>query len=481
MSFVQWAILIAHPVEVERPDHSPPQLRVALMTSSLALQGLVRLVISALVGRHAGPTALAQVAAGLAVASILSLLWPSATGAAASRFVAAARAHPDEGEARRVTAHLGRRTLQACTLLAPIAGTVWLLRGGSVDASLVVAGLTAGLGGYAFIRGVHNGASQLVRLVTWDCTLSFVGILATVWMLRSGHDGVVVLAPLAAVYLLLTAGGWPRRGVGTTTSASDIDHFILWGTIGSLASAGLIHVTMIVAAHRLPGLEAGQFAAALNLVAPAALLANSFSLALFPQISATFARGDNAAAIAMTSRATDVMTFIMGGTFGGLTLFAPWIVSTIWGSEFSHAATIFAVLAIGPLCRAVSMPAVTSISSRDRTGVRQTGTSTFAGALLATLIWIMMPEAGWAGVAAGYSAAMALTAAQNVVTAARRDHSRWCRPWIILALGALAIGLLCDFRDRQDLNLLTTLILGSLALLLWTAVNWPTVRSLTKI
>lgn len=480
MTAIAWAATLVRPVDVTRPDSTPPRLRVVLAAVNLGLQGLVRLTISVLVGHQAGPTALAQVASALAVASVLSLLWPSATGTAAARFISAAREHHDPSEAGRVTAHLGRRTLQASALLAPIAAIYWSARGGHPIDSLIVGALTLGLGGYAFVRGVHNGANQLVRLVAWDCALSLAGIIATAVLLSTGHRGLIALAPLAIAYLVLTVAGWPWGGGRISAAASEMDHFVLWGTIGSIASAGLIHITMIVADHRLPGAEAGQFAAALNLVAPAALLANSFSMAFFPQIAATFARGDEGGAIAMATRATDAMILIMGATFGGLSLMAPWVVTLLWGAPFSSAAAIFPVLAIGPLARAVSMPAVTTISSRDRAGVRKAGTSTLAGLCAALLIWVLLPDLGWVAVAMGYSAAMTLTAAQNIYTASRRDRLPWFTPWTRLTLGALCLAGLCILRNHYSWGFLATAVICLLALLLWVAVNWTATRALLK-
>lgn len=480
MSLSQWAGVIARPVHVERPDSSPPRLRVVLVTASLGLQGLVRLTISVLVGQQAGPSALAQVASALAVASILSLLWPSATGVAASRFVAAAREHTDTAEPRRVTAHLGRRTMQASVLLAPAGAVFWTLRGGDLADSLIVALLTLGLGGYAFVRGVHNGANQLVRLVAWDCVLSLAAMIATAVLLASGSTGVVALGPLAIAYLVITIAGWPWGGKGAPRAASEIDHFVLWSTVGSLASAGLIHITMIVADHRLLGEEAGHFAAALNLVAPAALLANSFSMAFFPQIAAAFARDDPRGAVRMASQATSAMTLVMGATFGGLTIMAPWVITLLWGSAFGPSALVFPVLAIGPLCRAVSMPAVTTISSRNRAGVRRASTSTLTGLAVALVIWVALPGSGWVGVAAGYSAAMTLTALRNVVEAVRRENLPWLAPWSRLLVGAVGVAALCVVRDHFELSFTVTTAVCLLALTVWTALNAPAARSLIR-
>ncbi len=462
---------LVRPIRLESPDPAPARWRAVLTTSSLILQGLVRLAISVLVGKEAGPSALAQIAAGLAAASILSLLWPSATGAAASRFIAAAQTAGNVGETYRVAAHLGRRTAQASFALAPLGGGYWLLTGGSVTGAGTISLLTLGLGGYAFVRGVHNGSRQLVRLVVWDLAASLGGVVAVATMLSRGHTDVTVLTPLAISYIALSVFGWPRGGHGKAANSSEMDHFVLWATLGSLASSGLIHITMLLAEHRLLETTAGQFAAAINLVAPAALFANSFSMVLFPEIAAAFAIGDEARAVALTRRATDALVLIMGAAFGALVLLAPWIVDFLWGVDFGPAAAIFPVLSIGPLARAVSMPAVASLSSRERAGVRAATTASFTGLAAAGLVWACFSEAGWFTVAAGYSTALVVTAVRLMVKAARRDGLALMGASARLVIGGLAVTAIYLLRNRLEWSLTMTTLASLGALGVWAMAN----------
>lgn len=470
---------ILRPVRVDRSDGLPSRVRPLFTTASLVLQGAVRMVISIAVGRLAGPEALGQVTAALATASILSLLWPSATGAAASRFIAAGQGSTSPRESKAAAAWLARRTLQATLLLAPLASAYWLLRGGSLGEALVLAALTAGLGGYAFVRGVHTGSRQLLRLVVWDSLASFGGILGTLLMLQSGWEGPMVLLPLALAYLGLTAAGWPYGVTGRPDATGDLDHFVMWSSLGTVASAGLIHFTMIVAEERLDPIEAGHFAASLNLVAPAALLANAFSMVLFPSLAAAFAAGDKGRALMLTRKATDGLIAVMVLIFGGLVLLAPWVVALLWSEAFRDTANVFAVLAIGPLLRAVSMPAVTSLSSRERAGVRASATSTLLGVGVAAAFWLL-PWEGWVPVALGYSMAMSATAGRLVLRAWLQDRPAWGGSWARFGLACAVVGGVTWLRESHDWGLDMMFVLTLALAGVWVLIHLRTMRSLLR-
>lgn len=473
---------LIRPVDLTREDPTPTRLRFLLTTLSLGLQGAMRLAISVLVGQSAGPTALAQVATGLATASILSVLWPSATGAAASRFIAAAQASPDPQAVYLVTGHLNRRMVQASAVLAPIGAAYWLLIGGTLGGALTIALLTIGIGGYAFVRGVHNGARQNIRLAGWDILASGSAVLATALLIHYDVPGVLLLLPIAMAYCVVTLTGWPRTRRYPGRSTKDIDHFILWSTLGSLASAGLIHLTMLMANHRLPGHEAGIFAAAINLVAPAALLANSFSMVFFPQISAAFARADIKGASLIAIRSTEILVYVMGGSFGLLTLYSPWVVTLLWGEAFHNAAAIFPILALGPLARAVSMPAVTSMSSRGTDGVRRASAATFAGLLVAIATWFLTSfDTPWLPIAIGYSAAMTTTAASLLLQAILRNNLPIQIALLKLTIAVSCVATLLYFQSHHEWGLMTTSTVSFIALLLWSAAHSRTIHALTKM
>ncbi|OLT28510.1 hypothetical protein BJF82_03235 [Kytococcus sp. CUA-901] len=465
-------------VVIDHSDGDGPRTRTILSTGSLVLQGMVKLALSIAVGRMMGPHALAQVTAALAVASILSLLTPSAIGSAASRFLAATQAQGEPGPLRQVTGHLGRRLLQSCLLLAPLGVVYWVATGHGLADALTIGLLTIGIGGYAFARGVHTGAQQVRRLVTWDLFVSMLGVVGTVGMAALGFRPVTTLLPLAFGYLLITVASWPPTAAGRPTIAAEMDHFIRWGTLGTVISAGLMHLAMLVAEARLEPDLAGSFAAALNLLSPAGLLATSLTMVLFPSIAAAFGRGDNAGALRLTRTASDDLVFIMVALFGSLSILAPWVVTILWGERFVSAGVIFPILALGPLSRAVSMPSVTSMSARDRDGIRHSATSTLMGFGLAVLIWLAAPGPAWVAVAAGFSAAMTFTAVQNIVRATRHDGHRWTPTWARFAFGVGSVLAVLVVRDQWSLGLMITTFMTASWLVAWSAMNGRAVRHL---
>lgn len=467
-------------VDIDRPETGGPRARTIYSTGSLAIQGIVRLAISVIVGRLAGPEALGQVMTGLSVASLLSLLWPSATGAAASRFLAAGQEVGDTQELRRVAGHLSRRTLVASLALAPAAVIYWALTHHDLPGAAVLGLLTLGLGGYAYARGVHTGARQVRRLVVLDMVGSLLGLAGTVALAAAGLQSVVVLSPLAVAYLAITVASWPPARSGTPANAEEMDHFVRWSTLGTVASAGLMQMVMVVAAHKLDGPTTGAFAAALNLISPAALLANSFALVLTPDIAAAFGRGDRDGAVEMVRRSTEGLVAVMVIVFGVAVLLAPWVVLALWGSAFHATSAIFALLSIGPLARAVAVPTVSSLSSRDRKGVEHAAMSTIAGLLVALAIWWVAPAQGWFVVAMGFSLAMILTAAQNVVRAWRLDSHRWGATWLRLLLGVAAVGATTVFRDKQDWPIGLTVLVTTALVVVWVTAHRRILTSILR-
>lgn len=96
-----------------------PGLAEVLGTIGVGVQGAQRLLITFLVAHVAGRDAVGVVATAVSTAlllSLLSLLWPTTTGGAASKFVAVARGEGDKVQTWAVAAQLARRTV-ATTLL----------------------------------------------------------------------------------------------------------------------------------------------------------------------------------------------------------------------------------------------------------------------------------------------------------------------------------------------------------------------------
>lgn len=112
---------VLRPLSLHSPDDASGVQRLSLSVVGLAVQGGVRFVTIVSIGRLGGAAALSTVAGAISLAQLLSLLWPTTTGSAASKFVALGRGKVDPTEVVAVTSHLARRTGQASSLLATAA------------------------------------------------------------------------------------------------------------------------------------------------------------------------------------------------------------------------------------------------------------------------------------------------------------------------------------------------------------------------
>ena len=465
-------------IPLDEPSSLNPTSRTVLATGSMALQGGVRLLLSILVGRASGPEILAQVMACLAAASMLSILWPTAAGTAATRFVAAGLTTRDGKESRQVAAELGRHALGSSVLLAPVGAIYWYWRSGILLESLIVAWLVVGLSMYPLVRGIAMATGHLRRLLIWDVVGTGVGVAGCAVLALIGIQGALLLAPLALGYTLICFFNQvPMRGEKNSENG-EISHFILWGTLGSLASAGLIQLVMLVAEARLTPGTAGSFGAALSLIAPAALVANSLTMILFPSMSATFARGESTKALRMALDSTRTLVFIMTALFGILAIFSPWISVALWGEDFALASLIFPVLALGPLARAVSMPAVTSMSARGRDGVRHATLSTIPGSLAAALLWIGTGGDSWVTVALGYSGAMTLTAVSNIIRATVQDGHAWGWTWLRFVIAVASLAITLTALHRYHLGFWVACCIAGVLFVAWIAWNREVVNKI---
>lgn len=99
------------PVRLDQPSSGSLASRGLLGAIGVGVQGAQRFLITFLVAHLAGRDAVGVVATAISTALLLSLLWPTATGSAASKFVARARGAGDVSQTQAVAAQLARRTM----------------------------------------------------------------------------------------------------------------------------------------------------------------------------------------------------------------------------------------------------------------------------------------------------------------------------------------------------------------------------------
>lgn len=426
---------------------SPPEARIAARGGqallSVVLQGGVRFLASFLVGRFTNPATLALVSSGMSLANLLSLAWPTTVGAGASRFIARARG---EGSDIQAVAHfLGTRTLQASVVLSLCAVPIWMFLGGSLSEGLVVGLLVISYSCYAFTRGVHYGAGQTSRQLKWDMLASSLSIAGVLLVLVTPLPNILVLGSLALSYGAYALACWPwgARGALDAPARREMDVFVAWGSLGTVASAGFAQFAMIVAVAVAGHDEAGQFAAAMVLAAPAAMIANSLAQVLFPSMAVAFGRGDQASVHRQLDQATRVLTAVMVLLYGLVVVGARPLVSGLWGADYADAAILIPMLLLPGMIRSIASPSQGAISISSRGGIAYSSVTSVAGALAGATVWVLMPSSwGVVGVAAGYAVGTTLIAAVLYVRAWRQHRQGWTVLTSVLVGGTATMAVL---------------------------------------
>jgi O-antigen/teichoic acid export membrane protein len=378
----------------------------ALAMAGVVFQGVSRFATSLLVGRLGGPTALGLLASALSTAQLLSLFWPISTGGAASKFVARARGRRDAGEASAIARHLRLRTLQATVVLGLAAVPVWMtVDNGDLVGGLCVAIMVVGYSGYSFTRGLHFGAAQVLRATEWDLATGTLGIIGVTVALALSVRGVFLVLPLAVAAMTYTIACWPWRARGAISTAlqQEVDKFVALATIGTLASAGFLQLSVVAARIAGGSQGAGQYAAAFALAFPLSIVAGSLSLVLYPAMSRAVGRGDYTLFRRQTDYATRFLALGMVTAVGCLTLCSRSVISIVWGVHYQASGKLLPVLLFAVLVTTLGVPSVNSLTSRTQKGIIVATSASVVGLTVGALLWMFLaPWIGVLGIAVGY-------------------------------------------------------------------------------
>jgi putative peptidoglycan lipid II flippase len=308
---------------------------------------------------------------------------------------------------------------------------------------------TAAYSGYSFTRGIQFGTGQVVRATTWDVLSAVGGIAALAAVLATGARGGVLLLPLVLSYGAYTLASWPRdvRRHAPLDPAlrRELDHVIVLGVSGTLASAGFLQIAMIVAKGTDPE-GAGQFAAAMATATPASLLATSLSLVLFPSLAEAWGRGDREQFADQTDRAARVLMVVMVTIFGSLALCSRLVMGLLWGEGFDADSPIFPLLVVAIMCTTVAVPAVNALMTRSRRLMQVTSGASFAGLCTGALAWwLLTPSLGAEGVALGFLLGSLVSGGVPQLAEWRVGQHRWTfhllrLPVAVALVAALLLG-----------------------------------------
>ncbi|MGO4453174.1 lipopolysaccharide biosynthesis protein [Arthrobacter sp. RAF14] len=444
-------------------------------------QGLVRFLYSVLIGRFLGPVVLANVNSGISLALLLSLLWPTSSGQAATRYVAEFRGAGKPEQARAVATYLGRRVLVSGVLLALITVFVsYFILNLGLWTSFGSGALLLGFAGWSYARGVQYGAGLIVRASLWDTAGSVLAIVLLLGVLFF-HAEPLLLLPLSIGYGAYAVICWPRRSGRPLDKElrGTVNKFVSYGVLGTLSSTGMLQLAMIWANFVGTKVDTGHFAAALSLATPATMVARTFSQVLFPSMAEATGRNDSASLRRQTDIATKGMFIVMTGVFGTLALASPLVMLVLYGPSFSEADTLLAILLVAVLFTTLPIAAVNRLNSMGLNGARGVSLTAAGGLLLALLLWAVLgPPLGVLGIAIGYLCVVTTTSAVPIIWAWRLDDQRWLGMVIRVLLGlAVAIGAFILCRGLGASPLVHAGAAVAFAII-WFAVNWHDIKHL---
>lgn len=455
--------------------------RGALSFVGVMLQGGVRFLYSVLIGRFLTPALLAATNSAISLALFVSLLWPTATATAATKFVSRAHGAGEEDLALAVARHLGRVSMAAAALLALGAGGFsWFFQARhDLGAAVLVALLVLAWSGYTYVRGLHFAVQQVARATLWDGISAVVALALLVAVIAAGADALL-LAPLTAGYALYAVCGWPRGARSGTLPAAlraEINQFTFWTVVGTLASTGLLQLSMLIAHGTSSPDDAALYAVALTLATPLSMIARSFSLVLFPSMARAAGRADHSSMRRQTDLSTRGLVAAMGLLFGVLAIVGELVIVIAFGTRYAEAFVPLVILLAACFLVTVNIGVVNALSAGKASGVRLPALFSVAGMVigLGTMV-IAVPMGGIAAVAAGYLAGAVVIGLGPIIWVWVRDGMHWGWTFVRATVGVACAAGLIVLDELWGLPGLATIGTAAVFGAVWLGLMWPEVR-----
>ncbi len=462
--------------------------RAAFSTYATAVQGLARLVYSLLIGHFGSRELLGQTNSSLSLSVLTSQLWAAPAGAAGTRFVALREALGDEEGAKVVARHLAMRTALLSLVLpavVAVSGSLWLDFGPAQTAGTVAVAVAYSL--YSTVRGVTFGHLRFRQVAVWDTVAGATALVAVTLVLVLDLTALTLL-PLALGYAVFVVACRPARVRGRVEPRlrREIDHFVLFGAVSGLASGGLLQLSQIAAHWSGGAAVAGDFAAALTLATPTAMLSVALSAVLVPPLVDAAGRGDWASVRGQGDAIVRRLVAIFVGLFGTLVIASPLIIEVVWGERYRAAATVLPILLLAVMLTSIALGATTAMQVTRSWGPRVVAALNVIGLLVSLALWPWLSASfGIVGVAVGYLLGAGTASVAALVVVWRAERQAWVGVATRLVAGtALFVGLAVGVRALEGSARLAA-ELGAVVLfaVVWAAVSrrdvaalWATVR-----
>lgn len=422
----------------EAVEGSPPRIASAfvLTVAGVFVQGLSRLGYSILVGRLLGAEALGDVGSVIALASVLVLLWPAASGNAVSKFVALASGENDPATARASARFSGVHAVVAGVLLGAVAALVvtWYFRlpwHAAASAALLVLSMS----GYNYARGLRVGRRHFESAALWDAVTSLLTLTLLTGVLLARWSSVLLL-PLVAGYLLYAVSAWPGGRGGRLPAARrrEIVRFTAWSSLNILAAGGLLQLSIVVARQWSTPAELGWYAAAVQLATPASMLSGALMTAIAPTIVRHYAVGDMEGLRRQLDAIMRMAVAFFLPLFAVAILWSPVIIVVVYGTAFRDGAPLLAILLLA-VSASSFIAANARLNGTDERGIRDLALVNIGSLVGGLALMVPLGSAiGVTGAAVGYGAGALASALVPFALVWRRDSM----PWGGVALRVLA-------------------------------------------
>lgn len=466
-------------VEGEQPTKKESTIAVVVT----ALQGLMRFLITVIVGRLGGVQDLGNFASANAVNQLGSTFGPTTIAQASSRFTGFSLGRANQGEVDYVVGLVVRFGLVSSILVSIGSGLVWhTVFNGSFGQTCVVALASFGLSMVAVTRSTLFGALNHRRVARCDLLVTTASILGALVVMLAGLPGVMVLLPIGlamTVYGLVNIPVMPAA-----TACDDVRRkflvFCALNSLGTICSAGFVQLGVIHVAAVAGTAGTGLYAAALALTNPITLIVGSLISIVSPRFAFFFGKGEDSEAQSLTDFVLRIFILVGGLTVGLGVLLSDLIIGIFFGSAYAQSSALFVMLLSATVIRSIASPAVSSLNGRSNTGLAVSTVASASGLILGVIIWSFLIPNSVQGAASGFAIGTVATAVIIYCAEWKIGRHDWLAPSckVVFAAG-LILSLYWAAGQIEDSALLT--LAAALFVIAWLALNLSEVRVLKSI
>jgi len=361
--------------------------QAAFTLSGTLAQGLARIAIPILVGRFADPESLAHVSLALSVCVLLSMVWPTPAGTAASRY-----AVDDSPRSRRALQTLRSSTAIALAVVAVASFGIVLGLTASVGLAFLAALVTVTYSAYFFTRGVFLGRFRARKLAVWEIVGALVAVVGALLSLLAGA-WIGALVALAVGYLLIAVAGWPwSRSDGQPIDRSVLS-FTAHNAVANAASNGMVQLAMVVAFAVSGSIEAALFAAAFSLATPASLFGQAINQVLIPHL-AEDARTKQPDGRALTIAGLKLVG-LTAVPFALVFVLSPLVLPIVYGARYDGAVPLLQTLVVAMFFFTIALYPAAALTAWGH--ARQLVIANVTGLIVGVAAMVVLGISGGAG------------------------------------------------------------------------------------